>query len=65
MGRLGAGLIKHHGGNLAKQLGGQGGRAVAWTGKTVARGAWNAYQNRKRNSIRPAKTAAKSLTYKP
>lgn len=65
MGRLGAGLIKHHGGRLGKQIGKQGARAVAWTGKTVARGAWNTYQNRKRNTVRPTKAAAKSLTYKP
>lgn len=65
MGRLTGGLIKHHSGKLTKHLGRQGGRAVAWTGKTVARGAWNAYQNRKSNTIRPAKTSTKSLTYKP
>lgn len=65
VGRLGAGLIKHHGGRLGKQIGKPGARSVAWTGKKVARGAWNAYQNRSRNSIRPAKRAAKSLTYKP
>jgi type IV secretion system protein VirB6 len=64
MGRLGAGLIKHHGTRLSKQIVQQGGRAVALGGKTVARGAWSAYQSRSRNSIRPAKTATKPLTYK-
>lgn len=65
MGRLGMGLIKHHSGKLSWQLAQHGGRAVAWGGKSVARGAWNTYQSRPRNSIRPAKTATKSFTYKP
>lgn len=56
MGRLTGGLIKHYAGKMGKQLGRQTGRAMAWTGKKAARGAWKAYQNRKRNTIRPAKT---------
>lgn len=51
MGRLVGGLLKSGGFKLGKQIGRQTGRA----GKKIARGAWNAYQNSKRNTIRPSK----------
>jgi type IV secretion system protein VirB6 len=65
MGRFAANLLTHKGVKLGKQIGIQGARPVAWTGKKVARGAWSAYQNRSRNSIRPTKTKTKLLTYEP
>lgn len=69
MGRLMGHMLAHKGLKLGKQLGYQGARPVAWAGKKMARGAWNAYQNRSRNSIRPTKTKArgktKLLTYDP
>jgi type IV secretion system protein VirB6 len=54
MGRLVGRLLMHKGMKLGKQMGYQSARPVTWAGKKVARGAWNAYQNRSRNSIRPA-----------
>jgi type IV secretion system protein VirB6 len=65
MGRLVGGLLKHHGTTLGKQISRQTGRPVKWAGKKVGRAAWNAYQSRKGNTIRPTKTKSKSLTYKP
>jgi type IV secretion system protein VirB6 len=65
MGRFAAGLLSHHGLKFGKQAGSQAGRQVAWAGKKAGRAAWHAYQNRERNSIRPAKAEARSLTYKP
>lgn len=65
MGRLTASLLNHKGLKLGKQIGRHGTRPVAWTGKKITRGAWSAYQNRSRNSIRPTRTKTKSLTYKP
>jgi type IV secretion system protein VirB6 len=65
MGRLAANLLTHKGVKLGKQIGIQGTRPVAWAGKKVARGAWSAYRNRSRNSIRPTKTETKLLTYEP
>jgi hypothetical protein len=74
MGRLVAGLLTRGGFKLGKQIGRQTGRA----GKKIGRGAWNLYQNRKRNTIRPskpqrlpygqsrpAKAKAKALPYNP
>jgi len=65
MGRLTASLLNRKGLKLGKQIGRHGTRPVAWTGKKITRGAWSAYQNRSRNSIRPTRTKARSLTYKP
>jgi type IV secretion system protein VirB6 len=65
MGRFAGSLLNRKGMQLGMQVGRQGARPVAWAGKKVARGAWNAYQNRSRNSIRRTKTKPKSLTYKP
>jgi type IV secretion system protein VirB6 len=74
MGRLTAGLLKHYGFSLGKQVGRQTGRAGMWAGRKVTRGAWNAYQNRKRNSIQPTRSRTRtkaitkaplSLTYQP
>lgn len=72
MGRLVGGLLKRGGFKLGKQIGKQTGRA----GKKIGRGAWNLYQNRQRNTIRPNKpqrlpygqsrpAKAKALLYKP
>lgn len=67
MGRFTSSLLTHRGLKLGRQLGYQGTRPVTWAGKKVTRGAWNAYQNRARNSIRPTKTKSKpkALTYTP
>jgi type IV secretion system protein VirB6 len=65
MGRLAGGLLKLVGLKLGKQIGRQTGRSVKWAGKKASRAAWNAYKNRKGNSIRPTRTKTKSLTYKP
>jgi type IV secretion system protein VirB6 len=65
MGRLTASLLNRNGLKLGKQIGRHTTRPVAWTGKKVTRGAWSAYQNRSRNSIRPTKAKTRSLTYKP
>jgi type IV secretion system protein VirB6 len=67
MGRLTAGLLSKHGFKLGKHVGRQTGRAGAWAGKKVARGTWNAYKNRKRNSIRPTRSRAttKAITRAP
>lgn len=51
MGRLVGGLLKNAAFKLGKQVGRQTGRA----GKKIGRGAWNLYQNRHRNTIRPSK----------
>lgn len=51
MGRLVGGLLTKGAFKLGKQAGRQAGRA----GKKIGRGAWNLYQNRKRNTIRPSK----------
>lgn len=51
MGRLVGGLLKRGGFKLGREAGRQTGRA----GKKIARGAWNLYQNRQRNTIRPSK----------
>lgn len=65
MGRLTASLLNRKGLKLGKQIGRHGTRPVAWTGKKITRGAWSAYQNRSRNSIRPTRAKTRSLTYKP
>jgi type IV secretion system protein VirB6 len=65
MGRFAAGLLSHHGLKFGKQAGSQAGRQVAWAGKKAGRAAWQAYQNRERNSIRPAKIKARLRTYRP
>jgi len=65
MGRLTASLLNRNGLKLGKQIGRHGTRPVTWTGKKITRGAWSAYQNRSRNSIRPTRSKTKSLTYKP
>lgn len=65
MGRLTASLLNRNGLKLGKQIGRHSTRPVAWTGKKITRGAWSAYQNSSRNSIRPTKTKTRSLTYKP
>lgn len=65
MGRLAGGLIKYYGFKAGKQLVKQTTRSVKWAGKKVGRTAWNAYQNRKSNSIRPSKGKSKALTHKP
>jgi type IV secretion system protein VirB6 len=64
LGRFAGRLLTLKGMELGRQIGVQGTRPVAWTGKKIARGAWSAYQNRSRNSIRPTKTKTKLLTYK-
>ena len=64
MGRLTAGLLGKHGFKLGKHIGRQTGRAGAWSGKKVARGAWNAYKTRQRNSIRPARSRTATRTTK-
>ena len=71
MGRLGAGLLKRSGFRIGQQVG----RPVVNGPMKIARGGWNAYQNRQRNSIRPTATRSastpprkhtpKSLPYKP
>lgn len=67
MGRFTGALLTHKGLKLGRQIGYQGTRPVTWAGKKVTRGAWDAYQNRSRNSIRPTKTKSKpkALTYTP
>ncbi|NIA52542.1 type IV secretion system protein [Massilia sp. TW-1] len=65
MGRFAGKLLLSNGTKFGKQIGMQGMRPVAWTGKKVARGTWGAYQNRSRNSIRPTKAKVKLLTYTP
>lgn len=69
MGRFAARLLTDKGFRLGRQIGSQAARPVAWTGKKIARGAWNAYKNRPRNLIRPNKAKGKSkpklLTYEP
>jgi type IV secretion system protein VirB6 len=57
MGRLAAGLLTKGGFKVGTKVGKQTGRA----GKKIGRGAWNVYQNSKRNTIRPTKT--QRLTY--
>jgi type IV secretion system protein VirB6 len=49
---LAGGLLTKSGFKLGKKVGKQTGRA----GKKIGRGAWNLYQNSKRNTIRPTKT---------
>ena len=63
-GRFAGKLLTLKGMGLGRQIGVQGTRPIAWTGKKIARGTWSAYQNRSRNSIRPTKTKTKLLTYK-
>lgn len=67
MGRLAGSLLMHKGMKLGKQIGYQSARPVTWAGKKVTRGAWNAYQNRARNSIRPttSKSKPKALSHNP
>lgn len=65
MGRFAGALLSHHGMKIGRQVGRQGTRPVTWAGKKIMRGAWKAYKNRNRNSIRPTKTKPKLLTYKP
>lgn len=50
MGRLVSGLLTRGGFKLGKQVGTQSGRAAT----KIGRGAWNLYQNSKRNTIRPS-----------
>lgn len=66
MGRLTAGLLQRGGiklGNGGARLGTHAGRPLGRAGKKIARGAWSSYQNRKRNTIQPAKVKAISLNY--
>lgn len=70
MGRLTAGLLHRFGVKLGKssaRLGANTGRTLGNGAKKVTRGAWNSYQNRKRNTIQPARQKAetKLLTYEP
>lgn len=67
MGRLLGNMLAYKSMKLGKQIGYQGARSATWAGKKVTRGAWNAYQNRARNSIRPTKVKSKpkALTYNP
>jgi len=70
MGRLTAGLLHRFGLKLGKggtRMGVNAGRTLGHGAKKVTRGAWNSYQNRKRNTIQPAKQKAevKLLTYDP
>jgi type IV secretion system protein VirB6 len=65
MGRLAGGLLKYHGMSLGKKIGQRTAAPVRGAGTKVVRGAWNAYKNRQKNSIRPTKAKSKSLTYKP
>ncbi len=58
MGRFITGLLVGRGFKLGKQLGRQTGRA----GKKIGRGAWNLYQGRKRNTIRPSKPSRLAYT---
>jgi type IV secretion system protein VirB6 len=70
MGRLTAGLLHRFGVKLGKssaRFGANAGRTLGNGAKKVTRGAWNLYQNRKRNTIQPAKqkTETRLLTYEP
>lgn len=68
MGRLTAGLLRNGGLKLGKggaRLGANAGRPLGHAGKKIARSAWDSYQNRKRNSIQPAKAKARALSYEP
>jgi type IV secretion system protein VirB6 len=59
MGRFSGGLLKH----VVQRLGRLVAKQVTRAGKKIARGAWNGYQNRKSNSIRP--TRGKGSTNHP
>lgn len=65
IGRFAGGLLKYYGFKAGKQIVKQTARPVKWAGKKAGRAAWSAYQNRKRNSIRPTKVKPKLLTYEP
>ncbi len=70
MGRLTAGLLNRFGVKMSKggtRMGASAGRTLGRGAKKVRRGAWTAYQNRKRNTIQPAKQKAETrlLTYEP
>lgn len=65
MGRFTGGLLKYYGFAAGKQLVKQTTRSVKWAGKKVGRTAWNAYQGRKRNYIRPTKAKPNLRTHKP
>lgn len=56
MGRFVGGLVKDIALKVGKQVFKHTGRTAKWAGKKVARAGWNAYQNRKTNSIRPTKS---------
>lgn len=62
MGRIGARLLGKGGARLIGGAASAGAYLPKKLGKTVARGAWNAYQNRKRNSIRPTASARRPRT---
>jgi len=67
MGRLVGHLLTRKGMKLGKHIGSQGARSAQWGARKVTRGAWNTYQNRARNSIRPtnARTKPKALPHNP
>ena len=65
MGRYASGLLKHYGFKAGTQVRHKSTRSVKWAGKKAARATWGAYHSRKTNSIRPTKTKAIALPYKP
>jgi len=70
MGRLTSGLLQRFGLKLGKsgsRLGTGAGRTLGKGAKKVTRGAWNSYQDRKRNTIQPTrqKTGTRLLAYEP
>jgi type IV secretion system protein VirB6 len=70
MGRLTAGLLHRLGiklGRSGARLGSDAGRTLGSGVKKVTRGAWRLYQNRKRNTIQPARQKAETrlLSYDP
>ena len=70
MGRLTAGVLNRFGVNAGKsgaRMGANAGRKMGHGAKKVTRGAWNSYQNRKRNTIQPTRHKAETrlLTYEP
>lgn len=70
MGRLTSGILNRFGLKLGKsssRLGTGTARALGDGAKKVSRGAWNSYQSRKSNTIRPVKqkNEVRLLTYEP
>lgn len=61
MGRLTGGLLKSAGFKISTGVGGTAGRWTGTQGAKIGRSAWKAYQNRKRNTIRPSKSSNRPL----